>query len=237
MRVTVGTKFHSMVLDGMPEFTVVSKRGRDTWNCEVLPGEGNEDACGYTKVFGTEEIVQKLRRAQFFEERAAKSEDWWASRLPGETVYYHNGFNQWVKGTIVRSVEDGQVVMKMLPTAMLGGWRAHDLPSRREDGSINYPHTAKRIVNPDDEPLERRLMRPNPSNMWGPEFKTPGGTDPTVMSEIDLTVPDMTDEEEREAAAAREAEELVRRVSIIRNRRDIPPSERLRLIRSTLAGA
>lgn len=69
----------------------------------------------------------------------ARTDDWWAQRQVGETVHYHNGFGQYIRGTII--VEGGE--KKMLPTAMVGNWKQHDICTRAADSSVHYSYHAK----------------------------------------------------------------------------------------------
>jgi len=143
----------------------------DAW---VLPAWGRKATIPLTKVRAI--LSQRDNLAAFF----AKTDDWWA-QAEGTIVHYDNGFGDYVRGKIVTHEGEKQ----MLPIALVGNWKSHDLVNRNTDGSLRYGYHAKRVIN--GEPF-----RPNASNMVEfPGHSLRGGGDPRKMSPIALTPPGM----------------------------------------------
>lgn len=186
--IKIGTTFYSHYADSASLFTVVAKRGADTYDCEVKahPEHGTMiDWLGTKKVFGGEEIRHKIATAKMYGRLAKEADDFWASRKVGEIVHYHNGFGQYVRGEIVRVGDQ----MKMKPIALVGNW-THDLPKRASDGQVIYSYHVKRIRFPDtDSPFQ-----PNDGNMWESKtFSKPMGPyanfNPTTAPALDISDP------------------------------------------------
>ena len=176
--VKVGTTFNSHFADSNPTWRVVSSRGGNSWNCKVV----SDDWEGRSKVFGTEEIVSAIRYARTLANLSESHDDWWNSRTYGETVHYHGGFGQFVRGIVVE--RDGE--KKMLPVALVGNWSKTDLPYRRHDGTVYYSYHVKKIRFPDDD----SAMQPHESNMWeSPSFSRRNVDDPSSLESIDLSDP------------------------------------------------
>jgi hypothetical protein len=102
---------------------------------------------------------------------------WWAARKLGEIVHYSNGFGEFVRGEIV----DYKGEKMMRPIALVGNWKAHDLPRIGSDGNLHEGHHVTTIRK--GEPY-----RPNFSNMFE-AGRVQGAKDPRGEPAIDLTPP------------------------------------------------
>lgn len=183
----VGTKFYAAHADGNPQWTVTEDRGNGMWVATIE--EGAE------RGFMTYEIEHALSMARIFDTLSKSKVKWWDAQVIGTILHYHNGFGQYVRG-VVTTNKDGR--KEFLPQALVGEWKTHDLPKRQSDGSISRPHQAKSI-------FEGNAWRPSETCVFEHQnFSRPMGparsVNPTTLAPIDLSVPDMTDEE---AEAAR----------------------------------
>jgi len=191
-KITPGvTTFRSHYADSNPLWKVLSKRGRDTWLCEIqnepIEIDGklyDSDWSGQQKAFLTKEINASIGMSNFFDQLGNEHDRFYASLKPGQTVHYHNGFQSWVRCTVV--VKDGQNVL--LPIALVGNWSKIDLPKRLQDGSIRLGYHCEKISNGE-------TMTPNASNIVEHTCKPRDGVDPSKLAPIDLSVPDMTEEQ------------------------------------------
>lgn len=183
MTVRVGTKFHSVLADSNAKWEVIGSRGGGAWDCVVT--EDNVDYVGTRKVFGTEEIAAAVAFDKALRRYVKTSDSWWDQRTVGETLHYHNGFGEYVRGIVVN--RDGQ--KKLMPTALVGKWSSRDLPCRRDDGTVTYGYHVKKIRFPDGD----SSWQPSTSCIWEhPDFSPPAAVhrgDPTTMPEIDLSDP------------------------------------------------
>lgn len=175
--------------DSNPLWRVVKKRGGDTWECVVT--DDSPDYAGTRKVFGGEEIRRAVASAAMWDDMANDHVSWWQSRKIGETVHYDNGFGQYVRGRIVWEVTEqapeGHNVM--VPEALVGNWRSHDLPHYNAAGYLVESYHVRQI-------RDGKTMQPNYSNMVEARGVRPGkGEDPRGREAIDLTPPAITDEQ------------------------------------------
>jgi hypothetical protein len=191
--VKVGMKFHATIADGSVEFTVTKKLGSGAWLCKGDPKD--EYACD--KSFLSAEILRAVSWQGMFSDLHNDSEKWWASQKEGSIVHYSNGFSQYVRGRIV--VENGE--KKMVPTALVGQWLAHDLPRRLPNGEVHMGYQADKVA-------KGETFRPHASNMY--EFKvTEGGRiDPRTLSPIDLSVPELDNSAQKQAALVQAVEAI-----------------------------
>lgn len=160
----------------------------DAW---VLPAWGKKARIARSKVEGF------LRQRDAWAEMATQEADWWAQQLVGTVVHYYNGFNQYVRGAII--VHEGE--KKMMPIAMVGDWREHDLPRRQPDGSIDYGYHAGQIAN-------QTPMRPNASNMYECPDHGKRGDDPRKMRPVLFAVPEMTEAQQKLAILTKKIEAI-----------------------------
>lgn len=217
-QVKIGTTFKSTFADGRADWKVVRARGRGTWDCEIT----SPDFEGRQKVFSTEEIAAERRMDRMWADLSSDHDRWWADRLVGETLHYSNGFGQYVRGIVVAN--NGK--KELLPTAMVGAWKEHELPGRRADGEVRTSYQATKIA-------EKASWQPSHTCMFEAEpekYATRG--DPRTMEPIDLTVPPATPEQEvtiRLNAIRAQAREILTDWKI-------EPADALRQAQALLAG-
>jgi len=190
-------KFHATIADGSVEFTVAKKLGNGAWLCKGDPS--HEYACN--KSFLSEEILQAVAWESVFSGLHNDSEKWWNAQMEGSVVHYSNGFNQYVRGRIV--VENGE--KKMVPTALVGQWRSYDLPRRMPNGEVHLGYHAEQIA-------KKASSRPNASNMYEHQVygKEAGKIDPRRLPPIDLSVPELDEAAEKQAALVKAVEEVAK---------------------------
>lgn len=206
-------KFYSVYADGNVEWEVVQRDGDRTWICVSTPDQ--PDYGGIEKAFTSDDILRAVNMAAFWDNRIDECEAWYQSQTPGTIVHYNHSFGQYVRCEIVRLDEDvtmrtgtvlraGQNVLR--PIELVGAWRAHDLPRRQRNGEIHYPYWPEKIVQGGD------LFKPDYKCIFEAdrERHLAKHADPTGEAAIDLTVPDMTDEE-RIAAGKWQVIEAIRR--------------------------
>lgn len=130
-------------------------------------------------------------------------DDFWDTVPLGSVLHYHDGFNNFIRGIVVerkgRNASGDSPSRGLRPVAMVGAWFAHELPRRDRNGEIKYPYHAAKIVNPTPD----SIFTPSPSCIYESEECTRQLPDPREMPPIDLSVPDMTPEEEENAAKFR----------------------------------
>jgi hypothetical protein len=186
IRISAGkTTFRSTYADSNALWRVIAPRGKGTYLCEIVnePIEYDGrildgDYAGVQKAFLREEILQSLNWQNLFENIHDESDKFYNNLSVDDVIHYNNGFNQYVRCKVV--LEDNE--KKLLPVALVGGWREYDLPHRRINGEIEYGYNARQIN-------EQVSMRPNATNIW--EFNRKGAN-PADLLPIDLSVPDMT---------------------------------------------
>lgn len=188
IKVGIGTKFHSVYCDGNCQWTVKEKKGKDVWLCKI---EEDMDYAGTIRHFSTKEIQASLNQQFIFDELMNDHDAFYKSLTPGQIVHYNNGFQNFVRCEVV--VKDGQNVLK--PIALVGAWREWDLPKRMADGSISYCYHADKIS-------KGETFTPNAGCIYesNPDSSVHHGVNPTKMPAIDLSVPEMTDEQKQLAA-------------------------------------
>jgi len=197
IEVGVGTEFRSVIADGNCLWRVTRARGRGVWEAEVQPewvevyGKRTmiSDYVGTTDVFTTERIAGSINMDNVFARLADDSDFFWEDQVEGAIVHYHNSFGQYVRGRIV--IEDGRKVM--LPIALVGAWRNHDLVGWTAWGEVRKGYHVRKIE-------EGETMRPHATNIYEcPGFRGPRGEaseiNPREAEAIDLTPPERTPEE------------------------------------------
>ena len=199
-----GMTFRSAYADGNPLWKVVEARGRGTWLCEIVnePIEYNgrvigSDFAGTRKAFLTGEITRSVNMAKMFENLHDEHASFYANLKVGQTVHYHNGFNTWVRCTVVRDGNEN----KLKPVALLGPWARYDLAHRNQDGTLAEGYYVKKIRTGE-------LFTPNASNLFEAGCKPGDGIDPNTLSPLDLSVPEMTPAEAATAALWQKVQEI-----------------------------
>lgn len=138
-------------------------------------------------------------------------DDFWDTVPLGSVLHYHDGFNRFIRGIVVerkgRNASGDRPLRGLRSVAMVGAWTAYDLPRRGPDGEIKYPYHAAKILSPTPD----SIFNPSPSCIYESDECTRSLADPCEMPPIDLSVPDITPEEEVSAAKYR----LIQRLSDI----------------------
>jgi hypothetical protein len=172
--------FRHSYADGNPLWKVVKKSGRGVWLCEIL---NDEDFKGVQKVFMTKEIEASKKIKEFFDEARDNHDKFYSSLNEGDIVHYHNGFKSYVRCKVSSNKE-------LIPIALVGNWQRGDLPNRTLDGTIQYSYYPRQIV-------DKKAFKPNALNIYeNPRYVGKIiEDDPAVMEEINLKLPEPTDQE------------------------------------------
>jgi sucrose-6-phosphate hydrolase SacC (GH32 family) len=198
VKVEIGTKFRAVIADCNALWEVTRKAGRGGWEAVVV--EKDSDYAGTTRLFKSDEIRRSVTMAQYFQQSEDAHADYYASLNEGDLVHYDNGFDQYIRCKVVRTPEGN----KLLPLAMIGNWRQHDLPHRLRNGDIHWPYTAKSII-------EGNMMTPGYTSIWEcPDFsgRDRCKVDPTKLEAISLAVPDMDAATQRKARLLKKMESV-----------------------------
>lgn len=154
------------------------------------------------------------------------NERFYGGLVPGQILHYYNGFNQFVRCVVVESQGPIGQPHGLKPVAMVGDWKASHLPSRLNDGSINLGYYPTKIAKGTIiAPHESCIYEANPNKY---------AVDPRTMDPIDLSVPDMTPEQE-EVAAKWQKVQAVEHALAKGYLRDLDPDKILDNIRDLLA--
>jgi len=215
------TTFHSSFADANPKWIVREKRGRGTWIAEVIECP---DYSGRRQAFTTQQIEGSIGMANLFKKMENECDAFYARLVPGSIVHYNNGFNQYVRCKVTSD-------RQLLPIALVGDWRSHDLPRRMGDGTIYNGYHVDKIKT-------GSVFHPNASNIYEYNLtqkpsSQPCGfqnhIDPRGLTPLSFDVPEMTPEEAAKAA-------IVRTVNRIQNicGGDLTPEGKLDMIRNIL---
>jgi len=187
-----GTKFPSVIADGNPEWEITKRRGRGVWEAKCL----GEDYGGTVRVFTDAQVRQSVGMSNFFAKNASEHDTYYASLKLGAIVHYHNSFGEFVRCEVVMgtTVHDKKMHKCLKPVALVGAWKAYDLPRRGVDGTITYGYQADKI-------RKGECFEPNFGSIY--ETGSQGGrhfeVDPSKLPALDLSVPDITPEAEVQA--------------------------------------
>jgi len=160
------------------------------------------DYAGTQQAFLTGQIKGAAEMEKMWQGLHDKHADFYENLTTGQIIHYHQGFGCWVRCQVVVdrvSVDEGENVLQ--PIALVGSWRDHDMPRRAEDGEIYLGHYPNMIK-------DQETFTPNASNLWEAGCKGRTNEDPTTLEPVDLTVPDMTPEQEAIAKAWQKVEAL-----------------------------
>lgn len=193
-KIVVGkSTFRDIVMDYNPIFRVIENMGNGTFKCI----SEDEHYGGVERYFSRAQLLEKIRWEEAMEAAHASQDDFWAQLPVGETIHYDNGFGEFVRGIVVE--RDGE--KKLKPIALVGNWSERDLPKRRPNGEVYFPHHADKIVNRGEgaewQPHESCVYE---ANAYSKRDRVP---DPRTLTPIDLSVPDMTFEEQEQAELER----------------------------------
>lgn len=219
------TRFRDIVMDYNPIFRVLEDMGNGTYRAV------SEDEMGYGGVerfYSCAQVLAHVRHMEALEAMFESQANFWSTRAVGEVLHYHNGFGEFVRGTVIEA--DGKKLLK--PTALVGKWGKYDLPYRSPNGEIVYPYHADKVINGGPD----ACWQPNESCVYeAPEYARQSEGDPSTMPAIDLTVPDMTPEEQ-ETANLEQALDRVRKILENRYQTSAPPREVLAAIEDEVRG-
>ena len=182
------TTFSAAYADSISKWKVIRSLGARVWLCEIVANSNEEeytDWVGTQKSFLTEEILASISTEEMFCKSINENDAFFEKQTLGNILHYHNGFNQWVRCKVIE--RNGSKVL--LPIALVGDWKPHDLPVRRQDGSIFYGYHAESIIN-------GKTFIPNISCIFECGCKSKK-SDPSQLQPISLTVPEMTPEQTR----------------------------------------
>lgn len=199
MRIVVGkTSFRDSYADGRPKFVVRKDMKNGLYLCI---SEDDMDYNGVERYYSATQIRQMVNWDNALERSLRGRDDWWAHRTAGEVLHYHNGFGEYVRGEVI--VQDGE--KRLQPIALVGAWKEHELPKRRPNGEVYYPYHADKVV------FGTGAWQPSESNIYEFEGFVPNPRfpeDPRKMAPLNLGVPPMTDEEQRNAVLERKLDRV-----------------------------
>jgi hypothetical protein len=150
--------------------------GRYRWTVdEVIDGrvvlasseEATRDWGIGQKAYTVEDVGTSMKLDDFWEQHRRVHDSFWDNVQVGAMIHYHNGFGEWVRGTVIE--RDGKKLLD--PTAMVGDWTHH----------WEY-HWAK-LVRGDG------AWQPSVSNIYESGQWSRGDThgDPTTMEPLDFS--------------------------------------------------
>jgi hypothetical protein len=206
-----GTRFHSVIADGNPEWEIIRSRGRGVWEAKCL----GEDYAGTIRVFTTEQVKHSVGMKLAFERSVDENAKFYASLQLGQIVHYDNGFQNWIRCRVVMgsTVHNKSSHKCLQPIALCGNWQKFDLPRRRENGEADLGHSARMVIN--GECFEPNYGCIYESGHWRGFKDSP---DPATLAPIDLSVPEMSPEKAAEAKLWRAIQEA--RDTLSSNSRD-----------------
>lgn len=186
--INIGDNFRCAYADGNCLWTVLKKKAKDVYLCEIVnePFEYDgkildSDYAGIQKVFLKKEIEFSLQRSAAIKSNQEEHDKFYKNLEIGSTVHYHNGFGNFVKCKVNKD-------HKLVPFALVGGWRDYELPHRSIDGEVIYPYMCKLIIN-------KESFKPNASNIYEFNHFSRKNLDPTNLPEVSIEAPVQTEEE------------------------------------------
>lgn len=215
------TTFNWSYADANPKWKVIAKRGID-WMCEIVDCP---DYAGAQQVFTTDQVRMAVGHAQMWQKSADDSNTFFANLRPASYVHYSNGHGTYVRCLVTDKHE-------LLPVALVGDWRAYDLPKRMPNGFIYNGYHADSIQ-------KKKSFKPHASNVFEFNLQTRKGNqpigfdkwaDPRGLPPIDLTVPEMSADESALADKYRKLEQIRN----IASNNEMTPDEIFMLLRNVL---
>lgn len=151
-------------------------------------------------------VRSQIMRDRAFAAMRDTNKEFYDSLKVGQIVHYHSAFGEYVRCEVVRGTsvhQPGAEQNVLKPVALVGAWRAYDLPRRMPDGSVNYGHHVESIRD------GGKTMTPHESCIWeSPRYARRDEKDPSKMEPLSLEVPGLSAEEERKAALWRKVNRL-----------------------------
>lgn len=200
-RVKVGSTFRDLITDTNALFEVTHIDGRHVRAVVVNePIELNgvtidSDHAGTVKSFLVRDVETKitadLHRLAYRDHVTAEADRFWNTVAVGTTLHIHNGFDTWIRGSVV--LDAGQ--KRFMPESLVGAWSKSDLPQRRPDGTTYLPYMVARIAN-------KESSIPNLSNVFesGQMRHKPTHESPATLPAICLDLPEVTADERADHA-------------------------------------
>jgi hypothetical protein len=178
------------VADGSAIY-VVEQKGTSIVLHHVPQGDGYTVNTATIRGIRLPDVRAQVARAQAFNAIFRKTDTFYGRLKVGQILHYDNSFNQYVRCIVEDGVnKDGERGMLLVPIALVGDWKSHDLPKRQPNGSINWGYHVEGI-------RECRGWQPNEGSIYEARTRRPNDKDPRNMMPLDLTVPAMTPEQER----------------------------------------
>jgi hypothetical protein len=189
--IKINDTFRSAYADSNALWKVIKKKSSDVYLCEIVnePVEYDGkvfdgDYAGTQKVFLAQEVERSINFERVFDKIRQNHDEYYDSLVEGQIVHYHNGFGEYVRCRINQD-------KKLVAFALVGNWRIHDLPKRLADGKIHLSYYCKMIMN--QEPF-----KPNASNIFEfPGFSDKNNFSPINAPEVDISIPEQTEEEKQ----------------------------------------
>jgi hypothetical protein len=189
--IKINDTFRSTYADSNALWKVIKKKSSDVYLCEIV-NETFEcngkvfsgDYAGVQKVFLSEEINRAVNFKKASEKIKQNCDNYYESLTEGQIVHYHNGFGEYVRCKVN---QDKQLV----PFALVGRWRTYDLPKRLADGTVQLSYQCKQILN-------QTPFKPNALNIFEySEFSDKNNFSPINAPEVDISIPEQTEEEKQ----------------------------------------
>lgn len=224
-RVKVGMEFRAIIADCNALWKVLRSQGKGAWLCEVVNEPWTHDGktydgehAGTQKAFLSQEILASVGMAAMFQRHDDASKSFKDSLQVGDVVHYRNSGNSFVRCEVAIN-DKGEKYAK--PVALVGDWFKHDLPRRMADGTVYLPYHPKSILEPDAEGGKAdKAWFPNAScTVESPEYSDRNRIDPRNLEPIDLSVPEMSEQEAEDARCVR----LIAKVREATDQRDKAP--------------
>lgn len=235
----VGEVIRFPVADGYAEYVVMNTRPLQLIHLET--GDAYAADAMTLRGLRVSDVRSMVKSSRALADMFAGADDWFDGLAVGSTVHYHDGFGEYVRCEIAVGNPDnlrdyaGRVDASLIgknvlqPVALVGNWKS---VSRRDErtGEAHYDSHAEAII------AKRGAWRPSDSCVFeAPGFARTGKVaDPTCMDPIDLTPPDLTDEQ-LAAIPAWQAVDRVRDALAMDATRGKTPQEILDSVRLALA--
>jgi hypothetical protein len=185
-RISIGFEFRAPFQDCNPKWVITRKVRKGVY--EAVGAADEPDCSGQKRTFTIEAIRQHARQDQMWAQIGESNDSFFEGLQLGAIIHYNNGFENFVRCEVV--AHEGKKQLK--PMALVGKWSASDLPQRGHDGSIYEPYHAKAIRT-------GNVWQPSETCVYEAPAYRKGGLDPRALPAIDLSVPELSSEEQAAA--------------------------------------
>lgn len=184
-KISIGFEFRAPWQDSNPKWVIARQVRKGVY--EAVGAADEPDCAGQKRIFPIEEIRQHARHARMWNQIGKSNDSFFEGLQLGAIVHYNNGFENFVRCEVV--AHDGKKLLK--PVALVGTWSASDLPRRDHDGTIYEPYHVKAI-------REGKAWQPSETCVYEAAAygKSGRGIDPRALPAIDLSVPELSSEEQ-----------------------------------------